>query len=544
IKGFAAGCDLSMPGGSAYMEEACVEAVRSGRLFEACVDASVERMLKLEKQCGIKIEDTPQADLPAGYALAKKIAAEGAVLLKNEDALLPLFNEEETAFIGYMAKEMRYQGSGSSRINPWKQKNMIQVCRNARFAMGCNADGSTSDALLTEVRRAATEAKYAVVFAGLPDSCESEGFDREHMRMPKGHIRMIEEAAKANENCIVVLLCGSVVELPWFERVKAVLYMGLSGEAGAEAAADLLFGRENPCGKLAETWPLTYGDCVSAPYYSGTRKDAQYREGLYAGYRYYETAGRPVRFPFGYGLSYTDFSYSDLKIEGTAVSCTVTNTGSRFGKEIVQLYIKPQAAGVYRPVRELKGFSKIALAPGESGEVHFLLDERSFAVWMDGWKVQDGSYQICIGKDCHTIVLSQETYVQGEQIAGQNVPAWYHAPAGSPSKEDFETLLGHAIVEKSLKKGEFTMDNTVCEMKAYSLIMKIMYKAIEKTVAKGFGKKADYTDPTFRMIMSSSADCSLTSMKISGGMNNHLLEGLLEMANGRFFKGVRLLLKK
>lgn len=262
-------------------------------------------------------------------------------------------------FFGDMAKQLRYQGAGSSRINPWKLTQMGEACPEVPVA---------------DCAEAAKDAKVAVVFAGLPDDYESEGFDREDMCMPADHVRLIDEVSAINPNTVVVLLCGSVVETPWADKVKAILWMGLPGEAGADAIAALLFGRAVPCGKLAETWPVCYADCPSAAYYAHGRRDAHYREGLYVGYRYYATASVPVRWPFGYGLSYTDFVYSDLDICDDKVSCVVTNTGSLPGKEIVQLYIAPPQDGCYRPARELKGFTKILLAPGESRRVTFQLE--------------------------------------------------------------------------------------------------------------------------------------------------------------------------
>lgn len=254
------------------------------------------------------------------------------------------------------------------------------------------------------------------------------------------------------------------------------------------------------------------------------------------GYRYYTSAKVPVRFPFGYGLSYTTFMYSDLQVKDDKVTCVVTNTGAAAGKEIVQLYVEPVDSKIYRPIRELKQFSKVELNPGESKQILFELSHRSYAVWDDGWKIPEGIYRIRIGRNCEEMVLSKEIYKNG--IKSTNTSDWYQNLDGTPTQEEFEKLLGRKIIEKPLKKGSFTMDNTVMEMKEHSLIMKIMYKAVEATVAKGFGGKADYDNPEFRMMMCSAADASLTGMKISGGMNNYVLEGMLEMANGHYLKGL------
>ena len=553
MDGYEAGCDLSMPGGSNFMEKETIEAVKSGQLDEKYVDESARRLLKLVEKGLEGIKENVQVPLQNNFEIARKIAEESAVLLKNEEGILPVLEKENTAFIGAMAEKSRYQGAGSSHINPWKLVSATEACPEVAYAKGCNEDGSTNESLLKEALELAKTKEKVVIFAGLTDSYESEGFDRENMKMPEGHIHMIEEIAKVNPNVIVVLMCGSVIELPWIEKVKAVLYMGLCGEAGGEAIVNLLFGYANPCGRLAETWGIKYEDCVSAGYYGNRFKDAQYREGIYVGYRYYESAEVPVRFPFGFGLSYTDFSYRDLKIEENYVTCKVRNAGNITGKEVVQIYIEPKGERGYRAKRELKGFTKVSLNPGEEKTVRFELDERSFAIWQEGWKIPEGFYNICIGKDSHTMILQKEIEISkdlkksmfvADEIKENKIPQWYLQPAGIPGKEDFEQILGRKIIENPLKKGEFTMENTIMEMKDYSLVMKIMYKVVERIIAKGFGGKPDYTNSSFKMMLCSAVDCSLYGMKNNVAMQNHVFEGLLLMANGHFFKGVREMLKK
>ena len=538
IEGFRAGCDLNMPGGSDYMEKEVLQAVKDGTLPERCVDDSARRVLKLVFRAAETLSKKAACDYEAHHALAKRAAAEGAVLLKNENGILPLKPGAKIAVIGAMAKELRYQGAGSSHINPTKLTQPLELLPGAVYAPGCDEKGSTTDALLQEVRNAARKAETVVVFAGLPAQCESEGFDRDSLKMPEGHRKIIEVAAQANPSTVVVLLCGSVVECPWAEKVKAILYMGLPGQAGGEAIADLLYGRANPGGKLAESWPYRYEDVPSSAIYDKTT-DALYQEGVYVGYRYYDKAGVPVRWPFGYGLSYTKFAYSDLTVEDDTVTVAVRNTGKRAGAEVVQLYLAAPQDGIHRPVRELKGFQKVHLQPGESETVRFTLIDRNFAVWQDGWKVPGGTYTVCIGS------LTAEIKKSGHDLP---VPAWqkgswYERCAGKPNPADWEKMLGHSYTPPVLKKGSFTMDNTVMEMKDYSLVMKIMFKAVESTVAKGFGGKKDYENPDFRMMMNASAGAPLRSMQISGGMKGGVLPGMLEMANGHFFRGVLKMIK-
>lgn len=545
IEGFRAGCDLSMPGGSAYMEADALTAVKSGTLSEADIDVCASRVLTMMLNAQKALAGGGIYNAEEHNELARRAAAESSVLLKNQNEILPLTAEMSVALIGHMAKEPRYQGAGSSHINPTKVTSAMDAMPGVPFAEGCKDDGSTNEVLLAEATKLAQSVQVAVVFAGLTDSFESEGFDRENLKMPEGHVRMIETVAAANPNTVVVLCCGSVVESSWADKVKAILYMGLPGQAGGAAAADLLYGRVNPSGKLAETWPLCYSDCPTYDCYR-ERKNAQYREGVYVGYRYYDKAGVPVRWPFGFGLSYTTFQYSNLKVEGTTVKATITNNGKKAGAEVVQLYLTPPVGGLHRPVKELKDFAKVFLQPGESKDVTFQLNDRSFAMWADGWQISGGKYIVLVGSG------SSESALSG--IIEKNEPvlpepdwqksSWYEAPYGTPSKEQWESMLGRLMPETPLKKGLFTMDNTVMEMKEHSFVMKCVYKGVEATTAKSFGGRKDYTNPDFRMMMVSNADSPLRSMWVSSGMKKGFFQGMLEMANGHLILGIKAFLKK
>ena len=538
LEGFRAGCDLNMPGGSDYMEKEVLQAVKDGTLPESCVDDSARRVLKLVFRAAETLNGQASCDYEAHHILAKRAAAEGAVLLKNEGSILPLKQNTKIAVIGAMAKNLRYQGAGSSHINPTGLSQPLDFLPGAVYAPGCDARGDTTDALLDEARAAAQQAEVAVIFTGLPDRYESEGFDRDDMKMPAGHLRMLEAVASANSNTIVVLLCGSAVECPWADSVKGILYIGLPGQAGGEAIADLLYGRVNPSGKLAESWPFTYGDVPSSEIY-GKTADALYQEGIYVGYRYYDKAGVPVRWRFGHGLSYTEFSYADLTVNGDTVSVTVRNTGKCAGAEVVQLYMEAPQDGPHRPLRELKCFQKVFLQPGQSENVSFTLTDRSFAVWQDGWKVPCGTYTVCIDG----LTASVQKFGETLPVPAWQKDSWYERCTGKPNQTAWEALLGRTYTPPVLKKGSFTMDNTVMEMKDHSLIMKIMFKAVESTIAKGFGGKKDYENPEFRMLMNSSAGSPLRSMMISGGMKGGVLPGMLEMANGHFFRGIWKMIK-
>ena len=546
VKAMHAGCDLSMPGGSTYMEDWVAAAVKDGTLPESDVDACAARVIAL----ALKGESRPKGrafDKDAHNALAQKIAENGAVLLKNEDNILPL-DAGGIALIGEMARTMRYQGAGSSHITPTRLTTLSDAMPGVPFAAGCDVKGTVTEESLREAAETAKQAKIAVVCVGLPDIYESEGFDRETMAMPEGHIRLIETVAAANPNTVVVLFCGCAVEMPWLDKVKAVLYMGLPGQAGGAAAASLLTGKANPSGKLTETWPLCYDDVPSRDTFG--KKTTHYKEGLYAGYRYYDKAGKAVRFPFGYGLSYTQFAYSELKIEGRTVTAAVTNTGSIAGAEVVQLYVAPPQNGLYRPAKELKGFANVSLQPGESRTVRFELNDRSFAVWCDGcWKVPMGSYEICVGASVADIRLHAALAVDGVSLAAPDWQkgSWYETLQGLPTDAEFEKLCGSPLQsDPEPKKGAFTMEHSTMELKDISAVMMQMFKGTEATIAKSFGGKADYSDPTFKMMVMSGADAPLRAAVLSscGMFPANLAEGMLALANGHPLNGVKKLIKK
>ncbi len=543
VQGFAAGCDLNMPGGSAYMEKETLRAVQAGQLEESAIDASASRVLRLMLRAAHTLREPYPLDEVGHHALARRAAEQGAVLLKNEGPLLPLAEGSRLAVIGAMAKAPRYQGAGSSHIAPTRLDIPLDFLPDATFSPGCGPQGETTEALLAQAATAAGKAQVAVVFAGLPEQAESEGFDRENMQLPEGQGKMIEAVATANPNTVVVLLCGCPVECPWEGKVRAILYMGLPGQAGGEAIANLLYGRANPSGKLAESWPLRYEDCVSAPYY-GKGKDALYLEGLYTGYRYYDKAGKPLRWPFGHGLSYTSFSYSALRVEGTQAFATVTNTGARAGAEVAQLYVQPPQKGLHRPLRELKGFCKVFLQPGESREVSFPLGRRSFAVWHGDWRVPEGEYTLLVGGSSRELPLSHTLHLPGEQVrppAWQR-GSWYETCTGTPTQQGLETAMGRRYTPEKPEKGRFTMDNTVEEMRDSSLVMRLVFRIALLVLDLGQGRNKDKESSEYKMLLASSVGLPLRSMQIFSGLRGGIMPGLLEMANGHFWRGIKRIL--
>ena len=521
-----------MPGGSAYGEKAAAKAVKVGILPESYVTDSAERVAQLAQESR-KIR---KVSYTAGehHALARKVAENSIVLLKNENDILPLHPDSRIALIGKMAETPRYQGAGSSHIRPTKLTSLKDAFPNAAYAPGCDEQGNTTEELLEAAAQTAAKADVVILAVGLTDAYESEGFDRESMQMPQGHLQLVDAITKVNPHVVVILCCGSAVETPWADTVQGIVYAGLSGQAGGEALANILTGKVNPSGRLAETWPLQYTDCPSHAYYGCSFKDGQYREGIYIGYRYYDKADVPVRFTFGYGLSYTQFAYTDLQVHGRKVSVTVTNIGSRGGKESVLCYVCPPQDGIHRPVRELKRFCKIELQPGESKTVEFTLDDRCFAVWHEGWQIPGGRYTIEIGGLTAELPIDADTVAEHPEL----INSWYQHPHGTPSQSEWEKLIGRPYHATKPQKGAFTMENTVMEMRNQSLVMRIMYYAVESVVAKGFDGKKAYDDPDFRMMMAAAADCSMSSSQINGGIRDGIMQGMVEMANGHYLRGI------
>jgi len=425
VAGVAAGLDLEMPSSGGINDRKIVNAVRTGKLDEKIVDQAVERILRINYKYLDNAKPHTPWDKEADHELAAKIAADCMVLLKNEENILPLNKEDDVAFIGEFAVKPRFQGGGSSHINCFKTTSAVEAAEGLKvtYAQGYSvARDEATDEMIAEAVAAAKAAKVAVIFAGLPDAYESEGYDRSHMRMPACQNALIDAVAAANPNTVVVLHNGSPVEMPWIGKVKAVLEAYLGGQAVGLATVRVLFGDVNPSGHLAETFPIKLSDNPSYLFYGGEKDKTDYREGIFVGYRYYDRKEMNVLYPFGHGLSYTTFEYSDLELSRSEITdqetvtarVTVTNTGSRSGKTVVQLYVSDVQSTVLRPVRELKGFEKVELAPGESKEVTFTLDKRSFAYWneqISDWHVETGEFVIEIGQSSRDICLSESVNV-------------------------------------------------------------------------------------------------------------------------------------
>lgn len=447
------GSTLEMPNPGLDSARELIQAVHDGKVREEDVNERLLELLKLVCSTSENVDKNAEMDVEKHHALARKAASESIVLLKNEKEILPLDTETRVAVIGDFAYAPRYQGAGSSAVNPLMLEKPIDALRESGLhligcARGHGGDGTDRHALLLEAVELAKQAEVVIVYLGLDAVRESEGKDREDMRMAPVQEELVRELKKVNPNLIAILVSGSVVEIPWLDDVKALLYTGLGGQAGAAAVADVLTGVVNPSGKLSETWPLRYED-TPAPDYPGESERVEYREGLYVGYRYYRTTGTRVRFPFGYGLSYTSFAYRDLVVEPTKVTVTVVNTGRRAGTEIVQLYIGKKDRKVYGPSQELKGFARVALSAGESRKVTIVIDDKAYRYWnkkTESWEIEGGIYQIMIGASCEDIRCTAEAEIRGtdapDPYEGAEIPNYRTGQIRKVTEQEFVNIGG------------------------------------------------------------------------------------------------------
>lgn len=467
VEGLLAGQELEMPFSGGANDRKIAQAVRDGKISEGFLDQMVDRLIDLAKKSEKVLGDYTY-DAAAHHALAREIAGQCMVLLKNEGGLLPLKKNQRVALIGEMAKRPRYQGAGSSQINPTQldcaYDTMLQEGIAVDYAPGYSTDRKnkiSDDMLLSEAIAKAKGADVAVLFIGLTDEYETEGNDRKHMQLPPLHNRLVNEVSKVNPNVVVVLAGGAAFELPWADRVPAILHSHLCGQAGGSATVDILFGDVNPCAKLAETYPMVLADVPSTNYFPGTAVSVEYREGIYVGYRYYEKANVGVRFPFGYGLSYTTFEYSDLALSAGSIKDTdtltvsfqVKNTGGVDGAEIAQVYVADVDSTIYRAPKELKGFRKIFLKAGEEKTVSVTLDKRAFAYYnvaLGDWHVESGEFKILVGASSRDIRLEGSVEVQSTVEAEipdyrASAPSYYSGDLMHVPDAEFEAVLGHEI---------------------------------------------------------------------------------------------------
>ena len=463
--------EMPAPGGDSVRE--LLAAVESGKISESDIDARLSELLPLVFDTKAALDAAPREfDAAAHHALARRAAEESLVLLKNEGALLPLAAGSKVAVIGDFAKNPRYQGAGSSMVNSTQVDVLLDKLIDSElniigYQQGFDRHGKPDAALQKSACELAAQANAVILCMGLDEIAESEGLDRNNLHLAQNQVDLLQAVAAVNPKIVVVLYSGSVVETPWLDNCQALLYAALGGQAGAGAVADALTGKVNPCGKLAETWPLTYADVPSAADFATRRKTVEYREGLYIGYRYFTTAEKAVRFPFGYGMSYTTFAYSDMAADEQGVSLTVTNTGSVAGAEIVQLYVAKKNSEIFRPARELKGFARVTLAPGEKQRITLTLDDKAFRfrnVKANRWEIEGGEYELLVGASVEDIRLCEKITVHGTATVhpyeDKGLDCYYKGDVLHVSDADFEKLLGHPIpngktkIDRNLTLGE------------------------------------------------------------------------------------------
>ena len=559
VRGIAAGLDLEMPASGGINDRRLVAAVRDGRLPEADLDRAVARNLGLTLLGAGLRERTEGLDQGAHHALARRVAGECAVLLKNEGNVLPLAPDARIAVIGAFAKQPRYQGAGSSQVNPTRldcafdaMAAIVGQSASLSYAPGYDPEHSEPDAeRIAEAAAVAADAEVAVVFAGLPGIYESEGFDRSHMGLPEQHDRLIAAVCEANPNTVVVLSNGAPVTMPWVAAPKAILEGYLAGQGGGAAMVDVLFGRVNPSGKLAETFPLQQADVPADRWFPGTGRQVHYREGLHVGYRHFDTAAAPVLFPFGHGLSYTRFEYGDLELSADAfeqggelaVSVTLTNSGDLAGSEVAQLYVHAAESEVHRPEQELRAFAKVALAPGETRRVTLTLDEAAFAIYDAGagnWVLEAGEFEIRVGASSRDLRLRTRLKVHSDQSLSD---AAQGTGGLDGSDQAFAALLGKPVPPPEPSR-PYHLNSSLGEIGETAL-----GRFIRARVASGFQKRMGVTaqdETTAKMFEAMANNMPLRSLALfSGGrLSFNRLGALVALLNHRFLTALRRLLRR
>ncbi len=546
--GVAAGSNLEMPAPGLDSARQLIASVKEGRLtmeeLDACVDDLLGAVLELTENSKTR---RTAFDEKAHHELARKAAAESAVLLKNEDNLLPVSNTAKVAIIGDFAFEPRYQGAGSSMVNPTKLESIETIADSygmqiVGMVKGYQRTGETDEALKKAAVDLAATADVVLYFFGLDELSESEGLDREHMRIPQNQIALLEAMAQVNSNIVGVLSAGASVEMPWHTSCKAILHGYLSGQAGAGAILDILTGKVNPSGKLSESYPIHHEDTPAFYNFPSRERNAEYREGIYVGYRYYDTVKAQTQYPFGYGLSYTTFAYSDMQVKDEGVSFTITNTGERDGAEVAQLYVSLPDGKVFRPEKELKGFKKVYLKAGESKQVYIPFDDKTFRYWnvkTNSWEQEAGNYKILVGASVEDIRLESVLAVTGTTemlpYTKEEMPAYYSGQIKQVDDKEFELLLGGPIPSGKWN-GNLGPNDAICQLYyAKSGLARLVYKVLTSMKKKSEAKGKPDLNILFIYNMPFRGIAKMTN----GMVSMEMVDGMVEVVNGHFFKGMK-----
>ena len=542
-EGVRAGSNLVMPAPGADCALGLIQDVKDGKIDESVLDKRLAELLGVVNSTFEAVAKAPKSfDADAHHAIARRCANESIVLLDN-DGILPLSTDAKVAVIGDFAKTPRYQGAGSSQVNPTKLDNLYDCLVAAGVEIIAYAQGFDRrnpipcQKMIAEATEVAKNAETVLLCVGLDEILESEGMDRLHIELSRSQQALIKAVCAANKNVVLVLSGGAPFVMPERETYRAAIHGYLGGQAGAGAMVDALLGKINPSGKLNESWPHSLEDVSSSPYFPSKERTAEYREGLFVGYRYFESAGVPVRYPFGYGLSYTNFTYSDIEVTPTDVSFTVANTGDSAGAEVAQLYVSCKNGSVYRPKKELKGFQKVFLAAGESQRVSIAFDDKTFRYFdteENAWRVEDADYDICIARNASDVALSGVLHVAGKK-AKENAPTCYkNADIKAVSDADFEALLGHAIPDGKWS-GEITENDALCQLYyakgAFArFLCRILTSLKNKAEAKG--------KPNLNILFIYNMPTRAIAKFSNGMVSKKMTEDILFMFNGHFWRGL------
>ena len=548
VKGIKCRSNLEMPNPGLDSARQVIAAIENGTLTKAELDLCVDDLLDaiLETTQAAKGHST-EFDIEGHHALAREAAAQCAVLLKNEGKILPLAEGTKVAVIGDFAFKPRYQGAGSSMVNTTKLESFIEIAQEnsaleiVASSAGYQRNGDPDEALKNEAVEAAKQADVVLYFFGLDEMSESEGLDRQHMKLPKVQLELLKALADANPNIVGILSGGSSIEMDWDTDLKAVLHGYLTGQAGGGAVYDIITGAVNPSGKLAETYPVAYEDTPAFKYYPAKERTSEYREGLYIGYRYFDTAHVPVKYPFGYGLSYTTFEYTDFKVNADGATFKITNTGKFDGAEIAQLYISLPGAEVFRPEKELKGFAKVFLKAGETKTVTVAFNDMTFRYWNvedETWAVEGGIYKILVGSSSADIRLAADLSVAGTGSGNpydrKKVPAYYSGDITRVPDGQFETILGRPIPDGSWTR-ELTENDAICQLKnSKSWICRRVYGVLErkKKKAEAAGK------PDLNVLFIYNMPFRAIGKMTGGAVSQEMVQGMVKVVNGHFLGGI------
>ena len=564
VRGVKAGLDLEMPSSGMVNTNKVLTSVEQDDLTVDELNVTVRRVLDLIKKSKQNLRETFEFSHDSHHDLAKQAAVEACVLLKNNNHFLPLNSKTSIAVIGSLATNTRYQGSGSSQINPTRLDQPLDAINNyiiddggsVDFAEGYTLAGGTSESLITIASDVAEKADKIIIIAGLTPDYESEGFDRSHLNLPPGQLELIRALKNHHHKTVLVLQNGAPVILPDSTKIPSILEAYLGGQAGASALADILFGTSNPSGKLAETFPLALSDIPSQAWYPGETRQSQYREGIWIGYRYFNTTNEPVAYPFGFGLSYTTFEYSDLQIgnnpenkpirmtrdDQLEVKVTIKNTGDCAGAEIIQLYVGQDHASVHRPMRELKGFAKVKLEPSEEERITLTLDYRSFAFWKDqqnGWVTESDSFTIAIGASVEDIRLSRQISLDTDHAIGQrnaSLDSYFSPQTLDFTDRAFVSLLGREI-PKPLPRKPFQLNSTLKEVDD-TWLGRQLRKIVNKMLRDVVGDVSDHDRVIFEAI---TAEMPLRNMitNSQGKLNQKLMSRLIHCMNHDWMKLIK-----